>query len=149
MPQRSVQHIMIAWNSDVLTTAARLCPYLDHSYVTAATEATKDLVYNNYYSNCPIWSRTERSRFLFRTSLCSVVGCSLAPLCGAYGLPTVAQGCGWMLLRFSHTDNPHDTQYPRPLCQDLHAAQRQTDPNVEIKHQTKYPQSHLQRSFPV
>ena len=31
---------MIAWNSDVLTTAARLWPYLAHSYVTAATEAT-------------------------------------------------------------------------------------------------------------
>ena len=26
---RSVQHHMIAWNSDVLTTAARLWPYLD------------------------------------------------------------------------------------------------------------------------
>jgi len=31
---------MIAWNSNVLTTAAMLCPYLAHSYVTAATEAT-------------------------------------------------------------------------------------------------------------
>jgi len=28
------------WNSDVLTTAARLCPYLDHSCLTATTEAT-------------------------------------------------------------------------------------------------------------
>ena len=37
---RSVQQRMIAWNSDVLTTAARLWPYLAHSYVTAATEAT-------------------------------------------------------------------------------------------------------------
>ena len=73
---------MIAWNSDVLTTAARLCPYLDRSYV-ANTEATQ--VYN-YCSNCPIWSMTERSKFLFRTSLFSVVGRSLAPLCGAYGL---------------------------------------------------------------
>ena len=36
---RSVQHRIIAWNSDVLTTAARLCPHLDHSFVTAATEA--------------------------------------------------------------------------------------------------------------
>jgi len=31
---------MIAWNSNVLTTAARLYPYLDRSYVTATTEAT-------------------------------------------------------------------------------------------------------------
>ena len=31
---------VIARNSDVLTTAARLWPYLAHSYVTAATEAT-------------------------------------------------------------------------------------------------------------
>ena len=37
---RSAQQCMIAWNSDVLTTAARLWPYLAHSYVTAATEAT-------------------------------------------------------------------------------------------------------------
>ena len=29
---------------------------------------------------------TERSKFPFRTSLFSAVGCSLAPLCGAYGL---------------------------------------------------------------
>ena len=35
---RSVQQRMIAWNSDVLTTAARLWPYLAHSYVIAATE---------------------------------------------------------------------------------------------------------------
>ena len=69
---------------DVLTTAARLCPYLDHSYITAATEATQ--VYHYYGSNCPIWSMTERSKFLFRTSLFSVVGCSLEVLHGAYGL---------------------------------------------------------------
>ena len=37
---RSVQHSMITWNRDVLTIAARLCPYLDHSYITATTEAT-------------------------------------------------------------------------------------------------------------
>ena len=37
---RSVQQYMIAWNSIVLTTAARLWPYLARSYVTAATEAT-------------------------------------------------------------------------------------------------------------
>ena len=29
---------------------------------------------------------TERSKFPFRTSLFSAVGCSLVPLCGAYGL---------------------------------------------------------------
>ena len=81
---RSVQLRMIAWNSDVLTIAARLCPYLDCSYVTATAEATK--VYNYYCSDCPIWSTTERSKFQFRTSLFSVVGRSLAPLHGAYGL---------------------------------------------------------------
>jgi len=37
---RSVQHHMIMWNSNVLTTAARLCPSFEHSYITAATEAT-------------------------------------------------------------------------------------------------------------
>ena len=41
---------MIGWNSDVLTTAARLCPYSDCSYVTATTEATQ--VYN-YYCRLP------------------------------------------------------------------------------------------------
>ena len=76
---------MIAWNSDVLTTAARLCPHLGHSYVTAATEATQ--VYN-YCSNCPIWSMTGRSKFLFRTSLFSVVGRFFVPLRGAYELLT-------------------------------------------------------------
>ena len=72
------------WNSDVhvLTTAARLCPYLDHSYITATT-ATQ--VYNYYCSDCPIWSRTERSKFLFRTPPFSIVGHSLAPLCGTLG----------------------------------------------------------------
>jgi len=75
---RSIQLRMIVWNSDVLTTAARLCPFLDRSYVTATTEATQ--VYNYYCSDCPIWSTTERSNFLFRTSLSSVVGCSLASL---------------------------------------------------------------------
>ena len=81
---RNVQLRMIAWNSDVLTTAARLCPYLDRSYITATTEATQ--VYNYYYSNCPIWSMTGRSKFLFRILLFSVVGCSLVPLRGTYGL---------------------------------------------------------------
>ena len=81
---RSIQHRMIAWNSDVLTAAARLCPYSDRSYVTATTKATQ--VYNYYCSDCPIWSMTERSKFLFRTSLFSLVGRSLAPLCSAYGL---------------------------------------------------------------
>jgi len=38
--QRSVKQRMIAWNSDVLTAVARLWPYLAHSYVTTATEAT-------------------------------------------------------------------------------------------------------------
>ena len=88
---RSILLRMIAWNSNLLTTAARLCPYLDRSYVTATTEATQ--VYNCYCSNCPIWSRTERSKFLFRTSLFSVVGHSLVPLCDTYGLllePTIA-----------------------------------------------------------
>ena len=46
----------IAWNSDVLTTAAKLCPYLAHSYVTAATEAT--LVCNFYRCNCSVDSPT-------------------------------------------------------------------------------------------
>ena len=67
--QEPISAVLIAWNSDVLTTAV-LCPYLDHSYVRAATEATQ--VYNYYCSNCPIWSMTERSKFLFRTSLFSV-----------------------------------------------------------------------------
>ena len=75
---------MIAWNNDVLTTAARLCPYSNSSYVTATTEATQ--VYNYYCSDCPIWSMTERSKFLFRTWLFFVVGRSLAPLRGTYGL---------------------------------------------------------------
>ena len=66
---------MIRWNSDVLTAAARFCPYLDCSYVTATTEATQ--VYNYYCSDCPIWSTTERSKFLFRTSLFSVPWCCL------------------------------------------------------------------------
>ena len=64
-PTRSVQHRTIAWNSDALTTAARLCPYLDHSCVTVATEATHDAC---TCSNCPrqsIWSMAERSKFLF------------------------------------------------------------------------------------
>ena len=81
---RSIQHCMIVWNSDVLTTAARLCPYLDHSYVTATTEATQ--VYNYYCSDCPIWSTTERLTFQFRTSLFSLVGHSLALIHGTYGL---------------------------------------------------------------
>ena len=37
---RSVQQRMIVWNSDVLTTVARSYPYLAHSYITAAAEAT-------------------------------------------------------------------------------------------------------------
>ena len=37
---RSIQQRMIAWNSDVLTTAARLWPYLAHSYVTTSTGVT-------------------------------------------------------------------------------------------------------------
>ena len=53
---RSIKQRMIAWNSDVLTTAARLCPYLAHSYVTAATEATQ--VYNFYRCNCSVDSPT-------------------------------------------------------------------------------------------
>ena len=80
---RSIQHRVIVWNSDVLTTAARLCTYLDHSYVTATIEATQ--VYNYYCSDCPIWSTTERSEFLFRTMLFSVVGCFLAPCLWAPG----------------------------------------------------------------
>ena len=61
----------------IVTTAARLYRYLylDHSYVTAATEATL------YVYNCLVWlphyligSMTERSKFLFMTSLFSVVG---------------------------------------------------------------------------
>ena len=63
----------------VLTTAARLCPHLDHSYVTAAIEATQ--VYNYCCRNCP--TMTERSKFLFWTSLFSVVGRSLAALMGS------------------------------------------------------------------
>ena len=83
---RSVQHRMIAWNSDVhvLTTAAKLCPYSDRGYITATTAATQ--LYNYYCSDCPIWSTTERSKFLFRTSLFSIVERSLAPLCSTYGL---------------------------------------------------------------
>ena len=54
------------WNSDVLTTGARLCPYLDHSYMTAVQLLD--------FSNCPIWSMTERSKFLL---LFSVVGALL------------------------------------------------------------------------
>ena len=68
----------------ILTTEARLCPYSDRSYVAATAEATQ--VYNYYCSDCPIWSMTERSKFLFRTLLFSVVGRYLAPLCSAYGL---------------------------------------------------------------
>ena len=73
----------IAWNSDVLTTAARLCVYLAQSYVTTATEATvhkcttsTDLT----FYNCRIWSIAENRKFLFRILLFSAVGCSLAPL---------------------------------------------------------------------
>ena len=100
---RSVQHHMIAWNSDVLTTVARLCPYLDHCYVTATTVSTEATqVYNYYCSKYPIWSMTERSKFLFRTSLFSVVRRFLAPLCGAYGLVVHItphkSGQGWATL---------------------------------------------------
>jgi len=42
------------------------------------TEATQ--VYNYYCSDCPIWSMTERSKFLVRTSLFSIVGHSLRRL---------------------------------------------------------------------
>ena len=92
----SVQHHLIAWNSDVLTIAARLCPYLDHSYVTATAEATQ--VYNYYCSNCPIWLTTERSKFLFMTSLFSVVGQSLAPFVVLMGSCLYIHQCAYMLL---------------------------------------------------
>ena len=42
-----------AQDSVELTTAARLCPYLAHSYITAATE-----VYNFYRCNCSVDSPT-------------------------------------------------------------------------------------------
>ena len=64
---RSIQHCMIVWNSHVLTTAARLCPYLDHSYITSTTEATQ--VYNYCCSDCLIWSTTERLTLQFRTTV--------------------------------------------------------------------------------
>ena len=52
------------YDNDVLTTAARLCPYLSHSYVTAATEATK-VPTTCEFSNCRIWSMAGRSKFMF------------------------------------------------------------------------------------
>ena len=57
------------WTNDVLPTGARLCLYLDHSCITAVQLLG--------FSNCPVWSMTERSKFLFRTSLFSVVGALL------------------------------------------------------------------------